>query len=246
MKVLFLAIFSYVLLLGDVVLTSNIQLVPTQAEINQMQKLWESRRLKIDSNEAEKLVKENRILSNALLEDSKAFDTIKTETTIFLEEFLADKKVKEYLKKTPINDKVTRSYYENNKVEFLQPSTITFRVYSFDQFDSALAFYSKVKNDPGTADIFVADNNISVDEQTMEYNKLHVQLQNLLIDKKSTGYFTPPQKFSKKYIVLKIVDLSSMMLIPYKEVKEEIKAKLYQKVINEKRNELIEKLTSEG
>lgn len=244
MKFILFLLSIYTISVADIQITKNNSYIPTNEEIHQTKIVWESRRLKIDEEEAKKLVIENRRLANAFL-DSQAMDSsIGTELKIHIEELLADRMVKEYINKTPIDDKILKSYYEDNKIDFLKPSEVKLRIFNFSTFDKAFGFYDQIQNDIKKIDSIILENNITFDVHSSVYSQLNPQIINLIGEEPKEGFIAPPQKYFSQYIVLIVDRVDPLKLDNFENVKDRIAKLLKNKVFNSKRKELLESLSS--
>jgi hypothetical protein len=236
---IFLSFFSVHLLALNIQVSESSNHNISSLDIEKTVALWQKRNLRIDDQEAKKLVLENRVLADAFLKNGNLNDAIKVENQIVYEEQLADIFVQNELKKID-NIEIPLSYYENNKHEFFVLADIKFKVYAFKAFEEALDCYNKNKNDISLLDAYATEHNTTVEEHTMSLKQLHPQLQNLLIDFETKGYIAPPQKFFTNYIVFEVVDIIKAHLQPFEEVKASIQTKLKKKIMNQKRDELLE------
>ncbi len=237
---IFLSFFSVHLFAINIEVTISSNHDISQLDIENTIKMWKHRNLRIDTQEAKKLVLENRVLADTFIEKGYFSDIVASENKIVYEEKLADLLVKNELKKID-NDTIPLSYYEDNKHEFYLQEDIKFKVYAYKTFNEALACYEKNRENIKQLEKYAKETNATVEEHEMSLKNLHPQLQNLLIDFTSDSYITPPQKFFKNYIVFEVVKITQAHLQPFTEAKEGIIQKLEKRIMNNKRTELVEK-----
>lgn len=237
-KIFFLTLLACVLLEGiEITPNKNLNVTPDEAE--QMRVLWEKRQFTIDQKESHKLVKENRVLANAFLENVKLTDKLKAEISIYTEEKLAEAMVKYTISKLNMNEDILRSYYEENKHEFFQTEDIHFNLFTFTTYDDALSFYQVNKDNLDNINPYILEHNITKIEDTVPTKGLHSEIKNILSSDKKTGYITPPEKFYKNYIVIEVIEYKNAHIATYESVKNDVKALLYKKINKDTRSKLL-------
>lgn len=211
----------------------------TQNDIDAITKLIASRHMRVTSKNAVKILKENKILANAFLKEKLLTAETKADINVLLNEKLANLMVDNSLEKKPLSDEVLLSYYKDNLVDYYQNKKITFSVYSFDDFNSSLDFYTKYKDK--VKSIKNTEANMSQESQTLLLRNLHPDLVNLLLDNNTTGYITPPQKFYKKYIILHVKDFIDAGIEKFEAVKDDVKKIVQKKIRYDTKKALLNK-----
>ena len=204
--------------------------------------------IRIDSKDARALVKKNRILANAYVEQYGVPKELQVRFRFNLEKALVRELIRKVEKNIDLSDNVLKSYYLANKEEFRVPKKIVFTLMTLPDYQQALSLYNHYKNIPSEVKDFKGDkeNNITVEQFTMGLQEMNPALKVVLKDTNATQYLTPPQKFYKNYIVMYVQSFVPAGYRPYdSKVKSEIRALLLKKVYNRTKKELVEKYGAE-
>ena len=222
----------------DIKMDSNVHI--TQKEAMYFQSMVrKEQNIQIDEKESKRVLKVNRILSNAWIEEG-GYDAIEQmRIRRDLERAFTEKLIHKHFDKLDISEDVLLSYYIDNKKDFVLGTKVHFAAYVFRTFEPALNFYQRFREDRNDLKNYVKEHNITIrenDENTLA--TLHPTLENLLIDNNTTGYFTTPARYKNQFIVLDVIDFTPDAKAPYNKVKEQIKKKLYYKKKNDVRDML--------
>ncbi len=218
----------------------------TPEDIERFKVILQKRNMGMSDKSAKIAIEENRILADAYMKEYGIPDAVKKEMQILLEEQLRNLLIDKEKAKIAINDDVLHSYYKDNKHEFRKPDTITFNVYSFDDYDDAHTFYVENKENYQHIERYVKEHNISKDSQKLPLRQLHKELQVLVKDLNASGYILPPEYFFKKYVVLDVVAIDKASLMSFDEAKDRARTLLLKKINQDTKAKLLRKYAKGG
>lgn len=223
----FIITFSYALdIKVSLSQNSTISELEKTTLINQLRK----RNINIRPEQAEKYVRDNRILADKYIKDIGLTDADLVELKIAYEEKLKDKLIDVKLNDLLLDDDILLSYYKDKKAEFYYKKLIDFDIYRFSNYNDSKEFYEIALGNQEKLENFCRDRNITGEHQVIELDRLRPELQILLLDDNTTNYYTTPQKFYKDYLILKVNELKLDGYYSFENVKEDIKKKLKQKI----------------
>ena len=244
--ILAIAVASLYAVSLDIKADNNVHVTQEEAKYFQSA-LKKEQGIHIDEKESERVLKVNRVLSNAWLQEGGYDKVEQMKIRRDLERAFTEKLIHKHFGKLEITEDILLSYYLDNKKEFILGTKIHFDAYTFDAFKPALDFYEHFKDNRNGLQGYVKEHNITIrtsDENTLA--TLHPALLNMLVDNNTTDYFTTPARFKNKFVVLDIIDFTPNAKAPFNTVKEQIKKKLYYKKKSDVRNALLEKYMKEG
>lgn len=212
----------------------------TPQEVALLQEGYLHRRIQINNDDAANVIQENRYLSQEYLKKHKVPSNVMINMKLEFEKYLAASVVKEMESKIKIEDDVSKSYYVVHKDEFYQPKKIDVSIYHFDDFNTALKFYDRFKENQNELVNYVKDNNISMSEQQVEFPRLNRMFQDMITyGKQKAPFILPPQFFYQHYSVVFVKSITQSGIKPFEDVKASIEKKLHRQALEKMKKELL-------
>ena len=199
---------------------------------NTIKKFLQERYIKIDRKVAEKIIKENRILSNNFIEEYSIPQDLIISFRLSLEENLANLYVKKKQKNIKINKEMLESYYKTHPKLFQEDQKIHFTAYKFKSFKDALKFYQTHK--------IVSNALIEKKDVILKKSKINPVIVSLF-EKVKEGEITPPVFYKRYYVVFKVKTIEPSKQLSFEESKEKIRNILLQKIFLRTKKELLNK-----
>ena len=195
----------------------------------------------ISDKGAEKLVKENRILSDEYLRKYSLNDFEYARARVMVEDYLSKLLIDKFQNKINLDDKVLLSYYYDNLEKFKESDKVDIIGYEFDSYDKALDFYYTIKK--AHTPLSQAVQKFSPDIKNYPAQKLSSINYKVkrLIKKNASSYFLPPLFLGEKVKVLYIKKYyPAEGYIPFQKVRNKIKKILFDETFLKYRNQLIQ------
>ena len=181
---------------------------------------------------AKKIVKENRLLSDAYLKHNLLSDFEKRMIRIEIEKKLADNYVSYLQKKKSFPEKVLKSYYYDHIEEFKKPDEVKLILYKFSKYDDALHFLQNPKN----------VTSYSKQNLGWKYIKGIKNPYRQFIKSGKKGYYTPVFVMGKnRYDIFYVEDYrdNKNNYFPYKDVRSQIERIFLNKTFEREREKIL-------
>jgi len=194
---------------------------------------------------ARKIVKENRILANEFLKNPRYLKSVKTDITIMLEDYLADRYVQNMQHSIKIPKKVLYSYYLDHKDKFRRQPEVNIVRYRFSSYDDALKFYQESKDIADPKKVEAKAIQYGAKKRDYGWKSITVLKKRLLsfIKKGAKDYLTPPiVNNANNFNIYYIKDYRSVDgYIPFEKVKGKIEKILYNQTFEKAREKILER-----
>lgn len=182
---------------------------------------------------AKKRIQENRILANVYIKKYGIPKNIYIRSKLNIESDLADAYVKKEQEKIELSNDVLKSYYIVHKEDFTKPKSIEAIVKRFNDYEKAVKFYNICRK----------ENNITAltkEERPQEFfiQGLHPIIRPLLKKVKENSCI-PPLYLGKDFLVFVIFNKKKEKILPFLEVKNQIRKILLKKAYFKTRKKLL-------
>lgn len=242
-KVIFsLLLYCFSLYAIELNITTSKDINASKEEIKATIDQYMQNHVKIEYQDAKKVVEDNRIMSDIYIKKNPLDDYAKSTILLRIEEFFAGKFIANLQQKESLSDDILKSYYIENTEEFKEPAYLKMKFFTSNNYETIYKLYSKIKENKSIPNRkFLKENNISARDVNASITQLRRDIVDMLPSKDMNGFFTTPEFFTDHYTLIYILESKEEKIKSYSMVKNDIKHKLLLKTFKRKRNEFIKK-----